>query len=157
MNSLVTDFVFSVIYHVAKEGESGMTAPIPAPTDEELAHDERWLLLTRVVANQHFSKSAQLRELLLYLGKQAILSPTEDVSEQEIGSRVLGRRPDYNPQADNIVRVQIRRLRQKVDEYFLTDGRNEPLVISIPKGSHVLRFEPRVLRFRLNPRPRLSR
>jgi hypothetical protein len=122
-----------------------MTAPIPAPSDEELARDERWLLLTRMVANQHFGKAAQLRELLLYLGKRAILFPTEDVSEQEIGSRVLGRRPDYNPQADNIVRVQIRRLRQKVDEYFLTDGRDEPLVISIPKGSHVLRFEPRVL------------
>jgi hypothetical protein len=85
----------------------------------------------------------QLRELLLYLAKQAIVSPSEDVTEQEIGWRVLGRRQDYNPQADNIVRVQIRRLRQKLEEYFASEGAGESFVISIPKGRHVLRFDPR--------------
>jgi hypothetical protein len=125
-----------------------MTNPIPTPlhlpNDSDLLQDDRWALVVRMAASHHFSKAAHLRELLLYLGKRAIISPHEDVTEQEIGSRVLGRRPDYNPQADNIVRVQIRRLRQKLDEYFLTDGQHERLVISIPKGSHVLRFEPRV-------------
>lgn len=120
------------------------STPVPSPTDDVLVRDDRWGLTLRVVASHHFGKAVQLRELLLYLAKRAIACPNEDVSEQEIGWRVLGRRPDYDPQADNIVRVQIRRLRQKLDEYFLTDGRNESLVISIPKGSHVLRFEPRV-------------
>ena len=122
-----------------------MTTPSPTV---DLSHDERWELVTRMVASHHFGKGVQLRELLLYLGKRAILSPDEDVSEREIGSRVLGRRPDYDPQADNIVRVQIRRLRQKLDEYFSGDGRDERVVISIPRGSHVLRFEPRAI---LNP------
>jgi hypothetical protein len=120
-----------------------MTAPTLTPTENDLIRDERWVLVTRMAGSHHFAKAVHLRELLLYLGKIAIMSPNEEVSEQEIGSRVLGRRPDYDPQADNIVRVQIRRLRQKLDEYFLTDGRDEPMVVSIPKGSHVLRFEPR--------------
>ena len=122
-----------------------MTTPTPTstPVRDELLHDERWALTQRLIANHQFAKAVHLRELLLYLAKRAIACPHEEVSEQEIGWRVLGRRPDYNSQADNIVRVQIRRLRQKLDEYFLTDGRDEPMVIVIPKGSHVLRFERR--------------
>ena len=123
-----------------------MATPTSTLTDSDLARDERWALVSRIVASHHFGKAAQLRELLLYLAKQAIVSPCEDVTEQEIGWRVLGRRQDYNPQTDNIVRVQIRRLRQKIEEYFATDGADEPLVISVPKGRHVLRFEPRAER-----------
>ncbi len=103
--------------------------------------EERRDLVSRILVSPHFAKAAQLRELLLYLTEKTISTPAADVSEQEIGFRVLGRRQDYDPQADNIVRVQIRRLRQKLDEYFASDGRHEPIVASIPKGSHVLRFE----------------
>jgi hypothetical protein len=123
-----------------------VATPTSTLTDiNALADDDRWALVGRILASPHFGKAIQLRELLLYLAKQAILSPLEDVTEQEIGWRVLGRRQDYNPQADNIVRVQIRRLRQKLEEYFVGDGAHEPLVIAIPKGSHVLRFEPRAV------------
>jgi hypothetical protein len=112
-------------------------------TEKELAGDERWALVNRVATSRHFGKAAQLRQLLLYLAEKAISSPTVDVTEQEIGSGVLGRRPGYDPQADNIVRVQVRRLRQKLEEYFAADGQREPVVMVIPKGSHVLRFERR--------------
>jgi hypothetical protein len=118
-----------------------VATPTSTLTGSDLAEDERWALVGRITASQHFGKSVQLRDLLLYLAKQAIVSPSADVTEQEIGWRVLGRRQDYNPQADNIVRVQIRRLRQKLEEYFTGEGSDEPLVISIPKGRHVLRFD----------------
>jgi hypothetical protein len=109
----------------------------------DLAGDERWVLATRVAASRSLAKATQLRDLLLYLAEKGIRSPGAEVSEQEIGSRVLGRRPDYDPQADNIVRVQMRHLRQKLDEYFTTDGQSEPMVLSIPKGSRIPCFEPR--------------
>jgi hypothetical protein len=114
------------------------------PSDVELAFDDRWTLVLRITSSHQFAKAAHLRDLLLYLAKQAILAPGTEVTEQEIGWRVLGRRQDYNPQTDNIVRVQIRRLRQKIDEYFATEGQQEQTILSIPKGSHVLRFESRI-------------
>ena len=119
--------------------------PLPAvrAAEKELSGDARRALVARVVASPGFAKASHLRNLLLYLSEKAISEPGGEVSEQEIGSRVLGRRPDYDPQADNIVRVQIRHVRQKLDEYFAGDGRLEPVVITIPKGGHVLRFEPR--------------
>jgi hypothetical protein len=108
---------------------------------KDLTTDERWVLVSRVAASRQLAKAAQLRELLLYLAERAIHAPAVEMSEQEIGSRVLGRRPDYDPQSDNIVRVQIRHLRQKLDEYFDTDGRDERIRITIPKGSRVPQFD----------------
>ncbi len=102
--------------------KSKMTTPNPILTGDELAHDERWALAVRIVGSHHFGKSVQLRELLLYLAKRAIVSPSEDVTEQEIGWRVLGRRQDYNPQTDNIVRVQIRRFAPKSRGVFRRRG-----------------------------------
>jgi hypothetical protein len=56
---------------------------------------------------------------------------------------VFGRPSDYNPSEDNIVRAEARELRKRLDIYFLTEGRGEPVRIRIPKGSYVPCFEPR--------------
>ncbi|MGC4051269.1 MAG: hypothetical protein QM757_18070 [Paludibaculum sp.] len=114
-----------------------------AANDKQLAGDERWALTLRVASSKGFSKASQLRELLLYLVRRTLTAPDVEITEQEIGCQVLGRRQDYDTQTDNIVRVQIRHLRQKLDEYFAAEGRNEPQVLTVPKGSRVPRFEVR--------------
>jgi len=82
---------------------------------------------------------------LLYLCERALLNRPDDLREQLIGCNVFLRKPDYNPGEDNVVRVQIRRLRQRLDEYFNSEGRDEPIIISIPKGSYIPVFLPRKL------------
>lgn len=114
-----------------------------AANDQQLAGDERWALAQRVANSKGFAKAAHLRELLLYLVRRKLTEPGVEIAEQEIGCQVLGRRPDYDTQSDNIVRVQIRHLRQKLDEYYTTDGGREPFLLTIPKGSRVPNFEPR--------------
>jgi hypothetical protein len=42
-----------------------------------------------------------------------------------------------------LVRVQVSQLRKKLQEYFSEEGRDEPLVIEIPKGNYVPVFRPR--------------
>lgn len=64
----------------------------------------------------------------------------EAVHEQQIGHLVYGRRADYDPGEDNIVRVEARRLRRELEDYFASEGREEPVVISIPRGGYVPRF-----------------
>ena len=114
-----------------------------AALESELAGDERWQLATRITSSRSMAKAAQQRELLLFLVKKAILSPGAEISEQEIGSQVLGRRPDYDTQADNIVRVQMRHLRHKLEEYFAGEGSQERLVLTIPKGGRIPEFTQR--------------
>jgi hypothetical protein len=105
--------------------------------------DERWALVQRLLASRHFQKAPQLRDILLYLCRRAIENNQGPISEHDIGCNVLGRRPDFNANEDNIVRVQVRHLRQKLEEYFATDGLGEPLILIIPKGTYVPHFEPR--------------
>ncbi len=112
--------------------------------DHGFADDERWALALRIATSRHLVKATQLREILLYLCQRVITDPNAAIREHEIGCSVLGRRPDFNPNDDNIVRVQISHLRKKLDEYFSTDGQAETLLLTIPKGSYVPRFTARV-------------
>src|SRR5208282_138508 len=63
--------------------------------------------------------------------------------EQYIGCAVFGRRADYNPGDDNIVRAEARELRKRLEQYFAGEGKEESLEIRIPKGSYVPVFEAR--------------
>lgn len=109
----------------------------------ELLQDERWALALRIASSRQLSKAAQLREILLYLCHRTLTDPNTVIREHDIGCSALGRREDFNPNDDNIVRVQISHLRKKLDEYFSTDGQAESLILKIPKGSYVPRFAPR--------------
>lgn len=111
----------------------------------ELLHDERWALALRIASSRQLAKAGQLREMLLYLCQRILTDPNTVIREQEIGCHALGRREDFNPNDDNIVRVQISHLRKKLEEYFSTDGHAETLVLKIPKGSYVPRFAARAL------------
>jgi hypothetical protein len=112
--------------------------------DTIIATDASRELLHRVAASPQFQKANRLRELLLYIGERSLHDPSCVLHEQEIGVDVLGRRPDYDTSHDTLVRVQVSQLRKKLQEHFFSgDGRNETLVIEIPKGSYVPVFRPR--------------
>ncbi len=64
-------------------------------------------------------------------------------TEPQIGIHVFGRPPGYNANEDNIVRSQARLLRLKLEHHFAHEGRNEPVMITIPKGRYLPTFEPR--------------
>jgi hypothetical protein len=114
--------------------------------NKELANDERWQLALRVAASEDFRRSARLRDFLLFICKKTLQEHPEEVHEQYIGCAVFGRRADYNPGDDNIVRAEARELRKRLEQYFAGAGKEEPMEIRIPKGSYVPVFEPRILK-----------
>ena len=68
----------------------------------------------------------------------------EALTESEIGCQVFHRQPGYDPTEDSIVRTTARQLRQKVKEYFETEGGDESWVLEIPKGGYAPVFRRRV-------------
>ena len=110
-------------------------------------------LLHRVAASPRFQKSKRLRELLLYLGERSLHDPAYVLREQEIGVEVFGRAADYDTSHDTLVRVQISQLRKKLQEHFSEEGRDEPLIIEIPKGNYVPVFRPRAELLETAPAP----
>ena len=115
-------------------------AVIATSTPEE---DQRRALIQRIVASQHFAKAHQLRDILLYLAERALTDSPAAVHEYEIACVVLGRKADFNPHEDNIVRVQVSHVRKRLDDYFSAEGAPESIRVSIPKGGYTLLFAPR--------------
>jgi hypothetical protein len=126
------------ILHSSETQNGGSTT-----TNFPLEHDERWLLVQRIVRSKPFIKASQLREILIYVTHRVLLDEGIAIPEHEIACKVLGRREGFNPNDDNIVRVQAGHLRKKLDQYFSTEGREESYLLVIPKGAYVPHFVPR--------------
>src|SRR5271156_4712882 len=125
----------------AASKDAAFNAHLPASSPWKsvfsLATEPRWQLAQRIVASRSFAKSALLSRFLLYVCEREITGKTGEISEHQIGVHVFGRRPGYHPGEDNIVRNYARQLRHRLDQYFLEEGREEELRLSIPRGKYV--------------------
>jgi hypothetical protein len=107
-------------------------------------NDSRKKLVDRIAQSRYISKSARLNDLLIYLCDRVIDEGVEEIHEKEVGHRVFGRAKDYDTASDNIVRVHASTLRKRLDQFFADDGRDEPIVIELPKGNYAPVFRERV-------------
>jgi hypothetical protein len=110
-----------------------------------LSSDEKRQLVQRVIDSQAFRRATAMRAFLLYIIEHANLGLVGRLREQTIGAEVLGRKPNYDPAVDNIVRVRAHELRGRLEKYFQSEGVDEPVVITIPRGAYVPEFVPRQL------------
>jgi hypothetical protein len=95
-----------------------------------------WKVLEAAAASDHLKRATRLKEFLYYVGKKSIKEGLSDIHEQEIGQAVFGRRDAYDTSQDNIVRVSATELRRRVEAYFAAEGKDEPLIFDIPRGSY---------------------
>jgi hypothetical protein len=103
-----------------------------------------WALIERVAGSSQLKRAPRLQELLFYISRRSIKEGCERVHEQEIGTQVFGRPETYDTSYDNIVRTNISDLRKRIEHYFNSEGRQEKLIMELPRGSYVP-----VFRFRL--------
>lgn len=99
--------------------------------------------LERVLASHVLAGSGQLQRLLRLVVERTLDGQPTLLKEYNLGLEVFQRPPDYDPKIDPIVRVQARRLRAKLDEYYAGEGAGDTLLIQIPKGAYTPVFEQR--------------
>jgi hypothetical protein len=97
--------------------------------------------LNKMVASNVFARSKQLCRFLRFVVEETLHGNAEAMKESLIGTMVFQRGELFNPGIDPIVRVQARRLRSKVEEYYETEGRQDTLVIRLRTGSYIPFFE----------------
>ncbi len=114
--------------------------------------EERQGLVRRVAVSVTLEKSPRLRAFFLHVCKCALENRSDEATEQQIGIYVYGRQPSYNPNEDNIVRSQARVLRMKLEHHFVNEGKDEPVIITIPKGQYLPIFEARFKEPQIQPR-----
>ncbi len=100
-------------------------------------------LLGRIISSPHFQRSKRLQAFLRYVCEQTAAHRLDEISEIHIGQKVFNRGPEFNPAEDNIVRVEARELRKRLELYFSHEGAAESVLIEIPRGSYVPSFIPR--------------
>ena len=83
------------------------------------ADDRRWQLALRIAASRSLGRSQLLSDFLLYIVERGIQGRRGEITEQQIGVAVFGRAEDYNSNDDNIVRSYARKLRKRIDDYYL--------------------------------------
>ena len=99
--------------------------------------------LDQLLSSKTFSRSGQLKRLLVYLRDATTSTDPSIWSEISIGANAFGRK-DFNPKLDTIVRVEMRRLRQKLDEYYASEGAEFPLRLRFEKNTYRPCVEPYV-------------
>ena len=97
--------------------------------------------LARVLESNCFRKCVQLSRFLRYAVNEALAGSNGGSKETLIAVEIFGRRPDYDPAIDPVVRVEARRLRKKLAEYYQSEGREHALRIELPKGRYLPVFE----------------
>jgi len=112
-------------------------APANEPSIEDCKEQVR-----RVVQSATFRNAATLQLLFQFLTDKTIGGAAESLKEYTIGVEALGRKSDFDPKLDPIVRVQSHRLRVKLKEYYDVEGHSDPVLIQFPKGHYVPTFEP---------------
>ncbi len=95
------------------------------------------LHLRRIVDSAEFCRSLRLSRFLTFIVEAAIAEKSVCIKSYTIGVEALGRAPDFDPQSDPIVRVQAVRLRHALARYYANSGREDTLIIDVPRGSYV--------------------
>lgn len=97
--------------------------------------------LDRIRSSAEFRKCPQLLRFLRFTVEEALSGRDGGSKERLIGMEVFGRAADYDAGSDPVVRVEARRLRRKLGQYYADGGREDPIEISLPKGGYLPTFE----------------
>ena len=93
-------------------------------------------LFVQIAESEAFYRAPVMRALLLYLWRHR----GQPLSEYAIAVDVLKRSSDFDPKTDATVRVQVSRLRAKLDDFYEGEGLAIPLKLRVPLGGHELEW-----------------
>lgn len=112
----------------------------PAPEDWSLSPELVREQLHKLVTSRTFKQSKKLVRFLNFIGERWLLGQGDQINEYLIGVEVYERPSSFDPQTDTIVRGEARRLRQKLQQYYDTEGSRDSILVEVPKGAYVPLF-----------------
>ena len=104
---------------------------------EAISAEEVEAELQKILASPIFSKAPRHSCFLEFVVRKTLEGSAHQVKEYLIGVAVFRRPADYDPSTDPGVRVEAGRLRSRLAEYYKKLGRQDPIHISLPKGTYV--------------------
>lgn len=96
--------------------------------------------LDELLGWQGISRSPQLAELLRYVVEKTLAGDQGSIKAYSIAVDVFGRPQSFDPQSDPIVRVQARRLRTLLEQFYNSGQAQADVQIRLPIGRYVPEF-----------------
>jgi len=96
--------------------------------------------LERLLRSEGLRYSGRLNRFLKFVVEQRLAGNANQIKESVLAVEIFDRDPSYDSHADSIVRVEARRLREKLDRYYAGEGKDDPIIIALPKGSYAPTF-----------------
>lgn len=106
----------------------------------EMTREEKLEQLERVLQSRTLHSSESLKAFLRYVVIKALDNEEGSLKEYTIATEVFGRGDKYDSRNDSVVRVQAGRLRAKLHDYYTSEGKDDRLVIDLPKGHYTPTF-----------------
>ena len=92
--------------------------------------------LGRILGSRSFHQSERMSRFLTFCTDHVLRGEGGKLKEYVIGTAVFDRKEDYDPRMDPIVRVEARRLRAKLKEYYEGPGKHDHVLIELPVGTY---------------------
>lgn len=92
--------------------------------------------LSRIKRSKAFGNSQKLVPLLEFVVHASLRGEANSLKETTIGVGLYNRDPGYDPKQDSIVRTHASRLRDRLEEYYRTEGHQDPVAIHLVRGSY---------------------
>jgi adenylate cyclase len=96
--------------------------------------------LARILASAQFTSAPGASRLLRFLVEESLAGRAQQLKEYTLATQVFERDDSFDSKADPAVRVEASRLRHRLEHYYLTLGRGDPVLIEVPRGGYVPAF-----------------
>ncbi len=107
-----------------------------SPSKQEVLHQ-----LEKILRSQTFRGCNMLQNFLSFIVQEQTKEEGIVLKQYNIGIHAFGRSVNFDASSDPIVRIQAGRLRIKLALYYKEQGAGEEIVISLPKGGYIPKFD----------------
>jgi len=111
--------------------------PVYSDSEREAIRNQ----MERMLANQLFKNSKRYPNLLRYIVEHTLAGVPAELKERTLGVEVFGRQPDYDTNADPIVRATAGEIRKRIAQYYHEHGHESEIRIDLLPGSYIPEFE----------------
>lgn len=115
---------------------SGMTESGPEIFPGPGNNDQLLDALARVLASDTFAEVFRLKKFLEYSANTTMAGQGDRLKGFVIACEVFEKEDPSDAQTTTVVRVEAGRLRRRLKDYYETEGKNDPIRISMPKGGY---------------------
>src|ERR1035437_3365701 len=125
-------------------GSTTIVRSHPLVTESELGirprGEEVRAQLARLLGSPLFQHSKHYPSLLRYVVNETLEGRGGHLKERALGVEVFGRDPDYDSNADPVVRTSACEVRKRIAQYYHEPGHEAEIRIDLPSGSYIAEF-----------------